>query len=296
MPFMRHLVVGVKMPAARPWNPAELPVNSREAVARAFEVTDAARIPVTLVSVLPSPGSDESRFPDQGSAAGEADRVSALAVLEDLRKHYTRQSISHQIDTLVVTGNPWEELIRTAETLPRCLLVCGDRDHADHRSPNSEVVEQLLRHAFLNVWFVKPQNAEKEPPDIVVAANGRQSGSNVISAAVDIAKSLCGRLHIVHAVDPKRYSPEAVHAAEQVLQKQLAETDYRTLPFGLKIVITEATVPDCLPIVVSEADADLLIVGAPSKPDAAALLPESVVEKLLPALPCSVMVLKADSA
>jgi universal stress protein E len=79
-----------------------------------------------------------------------------------------------------------------------------------------------------------------------------------------------------------------------VVQQQLANTDYRTLPFGVKVHIKSGSPDQCILDAVKEVNADLVVLGTSSKTGVSGLLPGSTVERLLPELSCSVMAIKPE--
>ncbi len=295
MTFVRRIVVGVEMPKSRPWTVDNLSAPSRLAVEHAFQAATPTKIPLTVVSVLPkaSPGWFGSAEDAERSEA--ADRVSATELLQNLKKKYSGESNADSTTTLVVNGDAWEELIRAAGNRPDCLLICGTRDLSTFRRVIfGSTGLKLLRLAPGNVWIVKPRVDDNDSTDIVAATDAGVVGADVIRTAVPLAKSLNARLHVVHAIDPANKNPEAATTAETTIHQQLAETDYRTLPFGVKVIVTQGDADQCILKAVQDANADLVILGTSSKTGVSGLLPGSTVERLLPELSCSVMALKPE--
>ncbi len=295
MSFIRRIVVGVEMPKPRPWNAANLAAPSRLAVYHAFQAAGPARIPLTLVSVLPKAAPGWFGSPEEAERTAVVDKASALNVLKELQKQYASESGGSSVETIVLEGEAWEELIRVAGNRPDCLLICGTRDQSTlRRVIFGSTGLKLLRLAPGNVWIVKPRVDDNDSTDIVAATDGGTVGADVISTAVPLARALNGRLHIVHAVDSSIHSPDAVKTAEAVVQQQLMATDYRTLPFGVKVIVTQGDADQCILKAVQEASADLVVLGTSSKTGVSGLLPGSTVERLLPELSCSVMAIKPE--
>ena len=295
MSFVKRVVVGVEMPKARPWTAASLGLPCQIALAHAFQAAETTRIPVTLVCVLPPASATWFTSPDENERNAALDRTAAMSVLKELKQQFASSPTSSSVDTVVVYGEAWEELIRSAGNRPDCLIVCGTRDHGSlRRILFGSTGLKLLRLAPGNVWIVKPRIDGNDSTDIVAATDAGSVGADVLHTAVPLAKSMNARLHVVHAVDPSNSHPNAITQAEAVIQQQLSATDFRTLPFGVKITVAQGDADQCILAAVQEAKADLLVLGTSSKTGVSGLLPGSTVERLLPELTCSVMALKPE--
>ncbi len=290
---VRRFVVGVEMPASRPWAAANLAAPSRTAVRQAFQAVNSGRIPVTLVTVLPrrSPGWFESPVESERNIA--PDLIAAEAVLNDLKSLHTHQPGSAVTDCVVRTGDAWEELIRVVGNRPDTLLVCGTRDLSTvRRILFGSTGLKLLRFAPGSVWIVKPRVDDNDSTDIVAATDLGPVGGDVLQSAVALAKRLNARLHVVHAVSSD--GPAERANSECKVHEQLAATDYRTLPFGVRVQVLSGAADQSILKAAQEANADLVVLGTSSKTGVSGLLPGSTVERLLPVLTCSVLVLKPE--
>ncbi len=287
---IRRIVVGVEMPSEKPWKAAGLGLPSRLSVRQAFQASESARIPVTLVSVLPTPKAGWFGSQDEAERQAVADRTSARIVLEELRNELSANSEA-PIDIQVRSGEAWEELIRTAGNRPDCLLIVGTRDLGSlRRVLFGSTGLKLLRLSPTAVWILKPRLDDNDSTDIVAATDLGPVGADVLQTSVRLARLLNAKLHVVHAAD----GSETAAAIEEKIHGQLAETDYRTLPFGIRTHIEGGTPDGVLLSAVAEAKADLLILGTSSKTGVSGLLPGSTVERLLPELSCSVLALKPE--
>jgi len=295
MSFIKRIVVGVEMPETRPWTAGSLGAPGRLAVAHAFQAAESSRIPVTLISILQPTGAAWFSSPEEADRTAASDRMAALSVLKELKQQFAGSATSAVVDTLVVYGEAWEELIRNAGNRPDCLIVCGCRDHGSRqRILVGNTGLKLLRLAPGNVWIVKPRMDDSDSNDIVAATDGGAAGADVLLTAVVLARSMNARLHVVHAVDPALDHPDAINRAEAVVQQQVGMTDFRTLPFGVRITVAQGDPDQCILAAVQAANADLLVLGTSSRSGVSGLPPSSTVERLLPELSCSVMTLKPE--
>ena len=287
---IRRIVVGVEMPAERPWKAEKLGLPSRLSVQHAFQAASSARIPVTLVSVLPKPKAGWFGSQEEAERQAISDRASAQALLEELKNEMSPAG-DCPVDFQVRTGEAWEELIRTAGNRPDCLLIVGTRDLGSlRRVLFGSTGLKLLRLSPTAVWILKPRIDDNDSTDIVAATDLGPVGADVIQTSVRLARLLNARLHVVHAAD----GSESAAEVEAKIQAQLAETDYRTLPFGIRTHIQTGAPDAVLLAAVAESKADLVVLGTSSKTGVSGLLPGSTVERLLPELSCSVLALKPE--
>ena len=295
MSFSRRIVVGVEMPKSRPWKAENLCGPSRMAVMHAFQAAGSSRLPLTLVTVLTAPSGGWMKTPEELERVAASDRAEAESVLKELCRKYASESAASNAEIKIMRGSAWEELIRSVGNRPDSMLICGTRDEGTvRRVLFGSTGLKLLRLAPGTVWLVKPREDDNDSTDIIAATDGGNVGADVIVTAVPLAKSLNARLHIVHAVEGGAVTPDVLQQAEAVVQQQLANTDYRTLPFGVKVLIKSGSPDQCILDAVKEINADLVVLGTSSKTGVSGLLPGSTVERLLPELPCSVMAIKPE--
>lgn len=295
MSFSRRIVVGVEMPKSRPWEAENLCGPSRMAVLHAFQAAGSSRLPLTLVTVLSGPSGSWLKTPEELERVAASDRAEAESVLKELSRKYASEASASSTEIKIMRGSAWEELIRSVGNRPDSMLICGTRDEGTvRRVLFGSTGLKLLRLSPGTVWLVKPREDDNDSTDIIAATDGGNVGADVIVTAVPLAKSLNARLHIVHAVEGGTGTPKALQQAEAVVHQQLANTDYRTLPFGVKVHVKSGSPDQCILDAVKEVNADLVVLGTSSKTGVSGLLPGSTVERLLPELPCSVMAIKPE--
>ncbi len=290
---VRRCVMGVEMPAIRPWVAANLAAPSRLAVRQAFQVANTDRIPVTLVTVVPAPSEGWFGSSEETERNAQLDLTAAEAVLRDLQAQHTKHAGSPAAECLVRTGDAWEELILIAGNRPDTLLVCGTRELSlVRRVLFGTTGLKLLRLAPGPVWLVKPRIDDNDSTDIVAATDLGPVGADVLQSSVSLAKTLNAKLHVVHAAAGG--GPKELADSQSRIHAQLAATDYRTLPFGVRVKVIPGDADQCILTTAQEANADLVVIGTSSKSGASALLPGSTVERLLSQLTCSVLALKPE--
>jgi len=295
MSFARQIIVGIEMPSEQPWEVDAIAAPCRVAFQMAILSAQSSRVPVTLATVIPNAQTEWFGSPEDADRLAVQSRIAALAVLQKLAQEEWPEANSSQLLCVVLTGEPWEELIRVAGNRPDSLLVCGTRDQGTFRRVFfGSTGLKLLRLSPGAVWLVKPRVDDNDSTDIVAATDGMSVGSDVLFTAVKLAKSLNARLHVVHAVDTAQPTSELLQAAEATVHEQLGATDYRTLPFGVKVQIVPGRADESILKAVEDVKADVLLLGTSSKTGVSGLLPGSTVERLLPELSCSLMALKPE--
>ncbi len=289
---VKRIVVGVEMPAERPWDASKLAPPGRLAVRQAFQVAGSARIPVILASILQEPSTGWFGSHEDADRQLIQDRAAAESVLSELQQQYAADEKSgKQVDCIVRVGDTWEELIRLAGNRPDTLIVCGTRDPGSlRRVLFGSTGLKLLRLAPGPVWIVKPPLEENDAVDIVACTDLGPVGADVIRTAVSMASELSARIHVVHAADDS----SDVTALTGKVHEQLATTDYRTLLAGVRVQVSVGDPDECILNAVQAANANLVIFGTSSRTGVSGLLPGRTVERLLPELRCSVLALKPE--
>ena len=289
---VKRIVVGVEMPGERPWEASKLKLPSQLAVLQAFQVASGGRISVTLASIFQNSSAGWFGSHEDADRQLIQDRTAAEAVLCELRQQYAPDAKSaKQVDCVVRTGDAWEELIRLAGNRPDTLIVCGTRDLGSlRRVLFGSTGLKLLRLAPGPVWIVKPPAEDNDSVDIVACTDLGPVGADVICTAVSMASRISARVHVVHAAA----EGSDLTALTGKVHEQLAATDYRTLPAGVKVQVSVGDADECILNAVREANADLVILGTSSKTGVSGLLPGSTVERLLPELRCSLLALKPE--
>lgn len=295
--LVQRIIVGVKMPAERPWTACQLNSASRQAVHHAFQVASGGRLTMILASLLPEPESGWSRSHEEAELRLMQDRAAAEAVLNELRQQYaSAENSGKQIECIVRSGDVWEELIRIAGNRADTLIVCGTRDSGS--TPQGlfgGTGLKLLRFASGPVWILKPpsdgnESTNNKSTEIVAATNLDSMGADVIRTAVSIASQSSSRLHIIHATQHE----SDIENVKDLVYEQLAATDYRTIQAGVKVHVFVGDAQVSILNAAREGNADLVILGTSSKIGVAGSLPGSTLERVLPELTCSVLALKPE--
>ncbi|MCA9084920.1 MAG: universal stress protein [Planctomycetaceae bacterium] len=312
MTGIRRIVVGVEMPDTHPWNAANLSAPCRLAVRQAFHVAEAFSIPIELVCVLPeiAPGFFQDEKDAERVAASES--TEAAEVLADLSNQYQEKAKTRiTVHSRVRHGRPWIEILKAAGKDRQTLILCGTRDqNVVSRFLFGSTGQKLLRNAPGPVWLVKPRIDDDKVLDVLAATDLGEVGKDVLHTAVALGQALNVHLNVMHVVDEDldrqmarvgaseeeltRYRRETLDAAEAKLHEQLSQTDYRTVPSGVQTHITEGSAHGCLLSAIKELDIDLLVMATLGRGGLPGMLLGNTAERLLPEVPCAVLVIKPD--
>lgn len=312
MYLVRRILVGVEMPTSRPWNAANLEPPSRFAVRQAFQLAASASLPVSLVSVLPEPSRGWFSSFAEAEVTLLTAQQEATEVLRDLARQYTHEPDEQTGVTCVVAcGTPWLELLRTAGNAADTLIICGTRNTgAVGRALFGSTGLKLIRNAAGPVWLVRPLPDDDAVLDILALTDLTEVGQDVLTTSVTVARTLPSRLHALHVVDEPtdRYLRHTGISAERLaelrnksrddaehrLQDQLAATDFRTLPNGVKSHVVTGDAGETVLDTIRDLKINLVVMATHARGGVAGMLLGNTAERLLPDLPCSLLVIKPD--
>ena len=309
---VKKIVVGVMMPESRPWNAANLAAPSRLAVRQAFEVAEAMDSTVELICVLEEAEAGFFESEEEAKAESLAEHAEASAVLADLKEQYTaRMGRPVEVIQTVAFGRPWLEILKAAGPATDNMIMCGTREQAAiSRLLFWNTGLKLLRNAACPVWLVKPRIDDDADLDVLAATDLSDIGEDVLHAGVALGQRLPVRLNVMHVVyndgerrvarmvaSPEIFAAErekAVANAEQIIHQQLALTDYRTVGKGVQVHVEVGVADECILDALAKLDIDLLIMATSGRDGIPGMLFGNTAERLLPALPCSILAIKPD--
>lgn len=254
----------------------------------------------------------------QAASLIEKDHANLLRTVEDIAAEMldtiveTTRSRGLTADKMVRIGSAHEELSKVADEGKYDLIVVGTRPRSRaSRMLFGSTSQKLIRFAPCAVWVVKPETV-REVREVAVATDLSETGRPALIAAIDVARALGAKLYVVHAVETSELAylmmagietEEIVAAkkrmldgAEVTLQQQLAASDYRTLPHGVKVEIIEGAPDEAIPKFVSELGIDILVMGTHGRSGLSRLVLGNTAERILPSLDCSVITVRPTEA
>jgi len=211
-------------------------------------------------------------------------------------------------DYVIRYGRGWEELTRQAIAGKYDLVLVGTRS----RNPASRLIfgstaQKLIRFCPKPVWVAKPGEV-REIREICIASDFSDAALAATFAGVSVAQAIPSKLFLLHALefpfeaymrtggvteeDVAKYRDRMRSDAQQKLQEQLSQTDYRTLKYGVKIELVEGAADAVVPTFIDHNEVDLLVIGTHGRSGVAGVLLGNTAERILPFVHCSLLAVK----
>lgn len=303
MEFFKNILVGVDLSRAEKPTVADLNVPTRCALERAFWLAEQISAELTFFSASDLAPSHQDLLQDSGVAALEQE---AQTVLNELVARAESQGIPAKAQ--LAHGNAWEEIIRHVKQHGNDLVIVGTRDPGfASRLLYGSTGIRLLRYCPCPVWVTKP-GANWDDLEILVASDFSEVSQDAIELGVRAARMTGARLRILHALEHqvdsrmrhtglrdeeiKEYYQSLRKDAEQKLNEQLAQTDYRTVQAGVLAEVKEGAADMVILETIEDHHIDLLIMGTIARRGLAGMLIGNTAEQLLPQLPCAILAIK----
>jgi universal stress protein E len=212
------------------------------------------------------------------------------------------------MEPVIRFGLPAEELIRQTIAGKHDLVIVGTRT----RNPAARLLfgstaQKLVRDCPAPVWITNPEEV-REIREVLVANDFSDASLAATRAGVAVAQAIPSKLYVVHALEfpfeaylrtsgvsdeeVDKYRERMRSEAEQNVQSQVAQTDYRTLTHGVKVEIVEGAVDDVIPKCIVDYEVDLLVIGDQGRHGLSRLFLGNTAERLLPHVHCSVLAVK----
>lgn len=306
MTQLQRILVGIDLArtASSPeWNLSE-PVQ--EAVARSLQLAESTRSELTFLAVLELPGGKAAFESDESPVSIENLRRRAFDVMQELIQRAADSGITAKIELRF--GRAWVEMIRYVVQNNIDLLMIGTRDQGRlSQALFGSTGTKLLRNCPCPVWVTKPDDGNNEF-NLMIATDLSEVGDRLLQTGVQLAQLLEARLLILHSIENHtdmriRFSDlsdeqvqqvhdERVDQAEQILHRQLATTDYRTLQWGIQVEITDGPADQVILEAVERHEIDLLVLGTVARSGIPGVLVGNTAERLLPDIRCSLLAIK----
>jgi universal stress protein E len=302
MSFFDQIVVGLE------YHPEESPEQAAQALhlQRASQLADASQLPVKVVTVLPAVKAGWFESDEAARARYDSAHTAVTEWVQQVGKE-----LGEKFQTQVASGQAWMELMRAAGADSRTLIICATRRRmAFSRVLFGSTGMKLLRYAPGPVWLVHPNPDGDGTLDILASSDLTPVGQQVIEVAVSLAHLLPSRLHAItiaetavenhilrHDMDPEereKLYEKARSQSELRLQEQVSQTDYRILESGVQTHATSGDADACILQAVDNLKANLVVMATRARGGVAGMMLGNTAERLLTALPCSVLVIKPD--
>ena len=306
MQSLQNILVGLDLHHGDRIASKQLEAASQGALDQAVELAKANGAAITLMAVL--------ELSEQAVHLIEVDEENVYRTVEDvadtdlkvLAEQLTSQGLS--ITTKVVMGKGWEELTKQAIRGKHDLVVVGTRQRSSTaRMLFGSTSNKLLRTCPVPVWVVKPGEI-RELREVMVATDFSEIGLQITQAGVAVAKNLNAKLFIAHALEfpfdsylhtagiseteIASYRLRLRNEAQEKIHAQLSQTDYRTIEQGVRVELHEGSPDAVIPKLIEEHEIDVLVVGTHGRSGFSGMLLGNTVERLLPHVHCSLLVVK----
>ena len=311
MTLIQKILVGVDLHHGDRFAAREISEESQAAVAEAIDVAAVSGSAITFCSVLEISARSQSLV---GPSLVELDHEticqSVKTIAHELLIRLVNQAVANGLiaDCVVRIGVAAEELLKASVEGQYDLLMIGMRSKqraSTHLFGNTAI--QLMRHSPSPVWVVKPAEI-RVIRDVAIATDLSPAALPAFHLAVTIARVIQARLHVLHAVGltDLRYlaiagmTEPALAQLEEHLRKsaddqvrdQLHQTDFRTLPHGVKIEHLNGAADVAITQFIADQEIDLLVIGTHGRTGITGLFLGNTAERILPALQASLLAVK----
>ncbi|MCA9033600.1 MAG: universal stress protein [Planctomycetaceae bacterium] len=310
MYLVKKIVVGIEMPPSHPWDAANLEAPSRLAVRQAFQLAASAKLPVSLVTVLPEPNAGWFGSAEQARRDHEVALTEANSVLQDLAAQYATES-NIVVECVVGVGKPWMELLRVAGNADDTMIICGSRPvGAVSRALFGSTGLKLLRYACGPVWLVKAVPDDDDRLDILATTDLTEIGGDILGLSVGLAKCIPSRLSVLHVAEGtvERYMRRTGVSVEQLeemrarsieeathrVHDQLAQTDFRTLENGVQVKVASGPADVGILNAIQNLNINVVVMASQARGGVSGMVLGNTAETLLSEVSCSLIVIKPD--
>ena len=207
----------------------------------------------------------------------------------------------------VAFGHPWREIILEVINHKHDMVMVGTRPHGLTGRLFGGTVMNLFRQCPCPVYAVKIDE-EPEVPEIVIASDMSEVSNDILNFMVSSAQVADMKLHLVHAVDTrlderfkglginqetvKKCTEDIKAEIEQELNEQLAQTDFRTLTYGVQVHVLEGAPEVAIPKFIAERKIHLLTMGTLARTGISGFFIGNTAERMLEKVNCSVLTFK----
>ncbi|MCA9015007.1 MAG: universal stress protein [Planctomycetaceae bacterium] len=305
MQSLDSILVGVDLTHADRLVAADLNEQTAEAVERAIWLASMfdARLEFFAAIDLSAHTKhllEEDRAHLTNNVEDEAHKVMS-GLIEQAKEHGVESS------SKVAIGAPWREIILEVIKNKHDMVLVGTRPHGFTGRLFGGTVMNLFRQCPCPVFAVK-KDEEPDVPEIVVASDLSEVSSDILHFIVSAAQVADMKIHLVHAIDTqldqrlkglgvgeetlKKCAADIMEEVENELNEQLAQTDYRTLSYGVQVHVLEGSPDVAIPAFIEEHNVNLLAMGTLARSGISGFFIGNTAERMLEKVKCSVLTFK----
>ena len=306
MTRIQNILVGVDLHHGDRIASPELGDESQAAVAEALLLAAVWGGTVTFCSVLEISAQSQSLI--------EHDHENILKTVEDVASNILTNLVNHAnsrgiaAERVIRFGSAWEELSKESANGEYDLVIIGSRSRLRAASILfGSTAHKLMRFSPCPVWVVKPAEL-RDIREVAVATDLSPASLPALHLAVTVARAIQARLYVVHVLESAdlrylslagvaeeelaRTEERLRQTADETLREQLHQTDFRTLPHGVKIEHLNGTADQAISNFVTSNGIDLLVIGTHGRSGLSGILLGNTAERLLPGLHASLLAVK----
>lgn len=308
MQRFRNIVVGVDLSRADRLAASELNPPTEEAVTRAIWLASQLSAELTFLASFDVSAHTQELLQDEFQDVSETVEDVANTVLAGLVERAKQAGVAAK--SRLAFGKPSVEIIKQVLREKHDLCIVGTSSHgAASRFLFGSTGTKLLRNCPCPVWISKP-DPEINDLNILVPSDFSDVSQLALEIAVNGGQLVDTKIHLLHALDDRidnrlwltglphdqvaAFHQKKENEAMQSLNDQLAQTDYRTLTYGVKTHVKDGPADMVILDAIDEFEIDLLVMGTVARSGIPGVLIGNTAERLLSQVSCSVLALKPD--
>ncbi|QDT44291.1 Universal stress protein E [Gimesia alba] len=305
MQSLDSILVGVDLTHADRLVAADLNEQTKEAVERAIWLAGLFNARLEFFAAIDLSAHtkhllEEDRLHLTNNVEDEAHKV--MSSLIEQAKERGVESTSK-----VAIGSPWREIVLEVIKNKHDMVLVGTRPHGFTGRLFGGTVMNLFRQCPCPVYAVK-KDEEPDVPEIVVASDMSEVSSDILHFIVSAAQVADMKIHLVHAIDTqldqrlkglgvgeetlKKCAEDIMEEVKNELNEQLAQTDYRTLSYGVQVHVLEGSPDVAIPAFIEEHKVNLLAMGTLARSGISGFFIGNTAERMLEKVKCSVLTFK----
>ncbi|EDL61907.1 universal stress protein [Gimesia maris] len=305
MQSINSILVGVDLTHADRLVASDLNEQTAEAVERAIWVARMFNAKLEFFAAIDLSAHTKHLIQEDKDHLHKNVTDEANAVMQTLIEQAKAQGVDSS--SKVALGPPWREIILEVIKNNHDMVLVGTRPHGFTGRLFGGTVMNLFRQCPCPVYAVKVDD-EPDVPEIVVASDMSEVSTDILNFIVNAAQVADMKIHLVHAIDTrlderlkglgineqtlKKCSEDILEEVKNELNEQLAQTDFRTLSFGVQVHVLEGSPEVAIPEFIAENKVNLLAMGTLARSGLSGFFIGNTAERMLEKVDCSVLTFK----
>lgn len=305
MQQINSILVGVDLTHADRLVASDLNEQTAEAVERAIWLADLLNAKLEFFAAIDLSAHTKHLLEEERNKLSNNVEDEAHKVMSGLIEQAKAEGV--ESTSKVAIGSSWREIVIEVVKNDHDLILVGTRPHGFKGRLFGGTVMNLFRQCPCPVYAVKI-GEEPEVPEIAVASDMSEVSSDILNVIVSMGQIADMKIHLVHAIDTqldkrlkgldvgeetiKKCAADIRDEVENELNEQLAQTDYRTLSYGVKTHVLEGSPEVAIPAFIAENGIHLLAMGTLARTGVRGFFIGNTAERMLEKVDCSVLTFK----